>query len=84
VLCLGDDGKGIAPSAPKGFGLTAMTERVRSLGGSCVIESAPDKGAIIRIEIPVERAVASPQRAVATVKPSTAAKRAAELVEGLQ
>ena len=84
ALSLGDDGKGIAPSAPKGFGLTTMTERVRSLGGSCVIESAPDKGTIIRIEIPVERAVASPKRAVATLKRSAAAKRAAELVEGLQ
>ena len=39
-LTLSDDGKGIAPSTAKGFGLTAMTERVRSLGGSCVIESA--------------------------------------------
>ena len=84
VLCLGDDGKGIAPSAPKGFGLTAMTERVRSLGGSCVIESAPDKGTIIRIEIPVERTVASPKRTGAGVKRTAAAKRAAELVEGLQ
>ncbi len=41
---LSDDGKGIAPATPKGFGLTAMTERVRSLGGSCVIESAPSHG----------------------------------------
>jgi two-component system sensor histidine kinase UhpB len=31
-LCIGDDGKGIAPATPKGFGLSTMTERVRSPG----------------------------------------------------
>ena len=52
-LSIGDDGKGIAPSTPKGFGLATMTERVRSLGGSCVIDSAPSRGTTIHIEIPV-------------------------------
>jgi two-component system sensor histidine kinase UhpB len=70
ALSLSDDGKGIAPATPKGFGLTAMTERVRSLGGSCVIESAPSKGTIIHVEIPIERA-------------STARARRPELVGGL-
>lgn len=56
ALDLRDDGLGIAHATPKGFGLTAMTERVRSLGGSCVIESAPDQGTTIHVEIPVERA----------------------------
>ena len=53
-LTLSDDGKGIAPSTAKGFGLTAMTERVRSLGGSCVIESARSRGTTIHVEIPVK------------------------------
>lgn len=70
ALSLSDDGKGIAPATPKGFGLTAMTERVRSLGGSCVVESAPSKGTVIHVEIPIERA-------------STARARAPELVGGL-
>lgn len=70
ALSLSDDGRGIAPATPKGFGLTAMTERVRSLGGRCVIESTPSKGTIIHVEIPVERG-------------STAVQRAAELVGGL-
>ena len=52
-LTLSDDGKGIAPSTPKGFGLTTMAERVRSLGGSCVIESARSRGTTIHVEIPV-------------------------------
>jgi two-component system, NarL family, sensor histidine kinase UhpB len=54
-LTISDDGKGIAPSTPKGFGLTTMTERVRSLGGSCVVKSAPSEGTTIRVEIPVHR-----------------------------
>jgi two-component system sensor histidine kinase UhpB len=70
ALSLSDDGKGIAPATPKGFGLTAMTERVRSLGGRCVIESSPAQGTTIHIEIPVERG-------------TTAVQRAAELVGGL-
>ncbi len=54
-LTVTDDGKGMAPSTPKGFGLTTMTERVRSLGGACIVESAPSKGTSIRVEIPVQR-----------------------------
>ena len=54
-LSLSDDGLGIAPATPKGFGLTTMTERVRSLGGTCEVESAPAKGTIIHVEIPIER-----------------------------
>ena len=69
-LTLSDDGKGIAPATPKGFGLTTMTERVRSLRGTCEIESAPAKGTIIHVEIPIERA-------------STTVTRAPELVGGL-
>lgn len=55
LLTVSDDGKGIDPSIPKGFGLTTMTERVKSLGGSCAVESTPHKGTTIRIEIPVQR-----------------------------
>jgi two-component system sensor histidine kinase UhpB len=54
-LTSGDDGKGIDSGTPKGFGLTTMTERVKSLRGTCVIDSARDKGTAIRIEIPVQR-----------------------------
>ncbi len=53
-LTITDDGKGIAPSTPKGFGLTTMTERVRSLGGSCVVEGARSGGTIVRVEIPID------------------------------
>jgi two-component system, NarL family, sensor histidine kinase UhpB len=55
LLTMIDDGKGIDPSTPPGFGLTTMNERVKSLGGTCVIESKLEKGTTIRIEIPVSR-----------------------------
>jgi two-component system sensor histidine kinase UhpB len=52
-LTVTDDGKGMERATPKGFGLTTMIERVSALSGTCEIESAPDKGATIRVEIPV-------------------------------
>jgi two-component system sensor histidine kinase UhpB len=69
-LTLSDDGRGILPATPKGFGLTTMTERVKSLGGSCAIESEHRKGTTIRVEIPLQRE--KPERA-----------RALELVGGM-
>ncbi|MGA7544488.1 MAG: ATP-binding protein [Methyloceanibacter sp.] len=54
-LSIRDDGNGMAKGTPKGFGLSTMTERVHSLGGSCAIESAPAKGTTLHVEIPVER-----------------------------
>jgi two-component system sensor histidine kinase UhpB len=57
-LLLRDDGNGFAPPATKGFGLTAMTERVRALGGTCAIDSAPSAGTSIRVIIPIEAAYA--------------------------
>ena len=54
-LTLHDDGMGFASSIPKGFGLMTMTERVASLGGSCLIESVPMKGTTIRIGLPIQR-----------------------------
>jgi two-component system sensor histidine kinase UhpB len=63
ALILSDDGTGMAPATPKGFGLTAMSERVRSLGGSCVIESSPAHGATVHVQIPVER-TRTPRRRV--------------------
>ena len=51
-LILKDNGTGLTNSVPRGFGLTTMIERVRLLGGVCEIESEPDKGTTLRIEIP--------------------------------
>jgi two-component system sensor histidine kinase UhpB len=67
TLTLGDDGKGIAPSTPRGFGLTSMTERVRSLGGTCEVEAGRSKGTVIHIEIPLQRASQKPTRTAALI-----------------
>jgi two-component system sensor histidine kinase UhpB len=66
-LTMSDDGKGIDSGTPKGFGLTTMTERVKSLRGSCVIDGARDKGTTIRIEIPVQREKTERARALELV-----------------
>jgi signal transduction histidine kinase len=48
-----DDGRGIDPAAPAGFGLRGMQERVQGLGGSCKVETASGRGTCIRVVIPL-------------------------------
>jgi two-component system sensor histidine kinase UhpB len=48
-----DDGRGIAPGAPAGYGLRGMQERVQALGGECAVEPAPGGGTRVRIVIPL-------------------------------
>lgn len=43
----------VEASRPRGFGLRGMTERVRLLGGDCVIESERDSGTTISVRIPL-------------------------------
>jgi two-component system, NarL family, sensor histidine kinase UhpB len=50
-LAIRDDGVGIDPAAPAGFGLRGMQERVQALGGRCVVEGG--QGTCVRITIPV-------------------------------
>ena len=54
---IGDDGKGFEPGAAKGrgLGLIGMEERVKELGGSIRITSAPGKGARLEFRIPRPR-----------------------------
>ncbi|MFE5871132.1 sensor histidine kinase [Streptomyces roseifaciens] len=66
VLDVADDGRGFAPGAPgtpgappgpaggRGHGLPAMRARVRQLGGSLTIESAPGEGTVVSACIPLE------------------------------
>jgi signal transduction histidine kinase len=50
-----DDGVGFDPSAPRGrsFGIRSMRERLDSLGGSLVVESAPGDGTALAATLPV-------------------------------
>jgi len=52
-LAVEDDGRGIDPQAPAGFGLRGMQERVRALGGECALEVAAGGGTRVRVVIPL-------------------------------
>jgi signal transduction histidine kinase len=51
-----DDGSGFDPSRREeaGQGLRSMGERARRLGGSLAVQSAPEQGTRITVEIPLE------------------------------
>lgn len=55
VLDLEDNGAGVraAPNPEGGFGLRALTERVRALGGRCELESRED-GATLSVALSIE------------------------------
>jgi signal transduction histidine kinase len=48
-----DDGHGFDPERKRGMGILGMEERVRRLGGTLTIESAPGKSATVRAELPL-------------------------------
>ena len=57
---LQDDGRGFSPGKKKkpepthnGLGLTNMLERAVSLNGTCELHSAPGRGTVLRVRIPI-------------------------------
>jgi two-component system sensor histidine kinase UhpB len=54
ALTVQDDGCGIDPAAPVGFGMRGMQERVQALGGSCRFEGGTGRGTCVRILIPLD------------------------------
>ena len=53
-LLIGDDGRGMDGSAAVcGYGIRGMRERVEMLGGQFTIESQPDKGTTIHVNLPL-------------------------------
>jgi signal transduction histidine kinase len=56
LVSVSDDGIGLAPRAHGGgLGLIGIQERARELGGSIVIDSAPEQGTRLTVSIPAER-----------------------------
>jgi len=51
ALTVRDDGRGIAPGAPPGFGMRGMQERVEGLGGRYAVDSEPGGGTCVRIAL---------------------------------
>ncbi|MFF0449027.1 sensor histidine kinase [Streptomyces sp. NPDC004609] len=67
VLDIADDGRGFVPEAAlgalpglRGHGLTAMRARLRQLGGTLTIESAPGEGSVLSAAIPLETPLEQP------------------------
>ncbi|GGS28430.1 sensor histidine kinase [Streptomyces griseoviridis] len=57
-LDVGDDGRGFPPAAPppggtRGHGLPAMRARLRRLGGTLTVESAPGEGTVVTAAVPL-------------------------------
>jgi signal transduction histidine kinase len=44
----------MTPSTLNGIGMINMRERAEMLGGSFLVESSPDKGTDIIVEIPIQ------------------------------
>jgi signal transduction histidine kinase len=56
VLEIADDGQGFDLEAAKhkgGMGLASMRERARVMGGTLIIQSAPDQGTTVEVRVPV-------------------------------
>jgi signal transduction histidine kinase len=51
-----DDGHGFDPKRQRGMGILGMEERVRRLGGTLTIASAPGKGAKVKAVLPLHQA----------------------------
>jgi signal transduction histidine kinase len=48
-----DDGRGFDPQRARGLGILGMEERVKRLGGSLQVKSAPGQGAVVKAELPL-------------------------------
>ena len=59
-----DNGDGIAPEIEgrldRGHGLASMKNRAKQLQGQCLVESGPGYGTVIRLTVPLDRAIESP------------------------
>lgn len=53
TLTVADDGCGMDPAAPAGFGTRGMKERVEGLGGRYVVDSERGRGTTVHITIPL-------------------------------
>jgi len=60
-LVVQDNGKGIASEVEgrldRGHGLASMKNRAKQLQGQCLVESGPGYGTVIRLTLPLDRAI---------------------------
>jgi signal transduction histidine kinase len=55
-----DDGQGFDPQRARGLGILGMEERVKRLGGSLAVRSAPGQGTVLTAELPLPVAAGTP------------------------
>jgi signal transduction histidine kinase len=55
ALEITDDGVGISNERGAGVGLSSMRERASELGGSCVVEPAPEGGTRVLVRLPLPK-----------------------------
>ena len=55
-----DDGRGFDPARTRGLGILGMEERVRRLGGTLAVKSAPGQGTVVKAELPLPVAAGAP------------------------
>jgi signal transduction histidine kinase len=55
IVVIRDDGVGLPPGGRAGVGLASMRERTAELGGTWVIETAPNRGTCIRAQLPLRQ-----------------------------
>ena len=48
-----DDGRGFDPQRARGLGILGMEERVKRLGGSLLVKSAPGQGTTVKADLPL-------------------------------
>jgi signal transduction histidine kinase len=57
---IADDGRGFHPERARGLGIMGMEERVKRLGGTLRVDSAPGRGAAIKAELPLPASTGNP------------------------
>jgi signal transduction histidine kinase len=57
---VGDDGRGFQPERARGLGILGMEERVKRLGGTLTVDSAPGRGAAIKADLPLRASAGNP------------------------
>ncbi|MFN7999383.1 MAG: sensor histidine kinase [Bryobacteraceae bacterium] len=58
LLLIEDDGTGFNPQQERGLGLLGIQERVSHLSGKFQVDSAPGRGTVLSVELPLSGAVA--------------------------
>ncbi|MFC4931964.1 CHASE domain-containing protein [Massilia sp. GCM10023247] len=74
-MTVSDNGIGLSKAGgqkPGSFGLVGIEERVRILGGKCIISSSPNDGTTVHVSIPAADNLLSVAPAPASAKPSPA------------